>query len=145
MQMNVDIIRVENGKLAQIRIGDTLYDVSEHQSDLTIVKVQKEVEKQPRQRIPRRSGKYNVKPVGALWKDKTYNIWVTKDAVNKVKQAIVHVGFGYQATTDEICKQTGFSISKTRAVLRQMRLKGLAKIVWKDKQKVYQLIEEGQK
>lgn len=91
--------------------------------------------------VPRKPKKA-WRPKNSWKKSKAYNLWITKDDLEKVKQSIVHVEFGYVPTTEVIVKRTGLSLERVRATLRLMREEGMLKTKRNEKlQCVHELIE----
>jgi len=64
--------------------------------------------------------------------DKSYNRWITKDEIKKVKKAIMHVELNYEPTTKNICKQTGFTEHIVRSTIHWMIDNNLVKMEYNE-------------
>lgn len=67
----------------------------------------------------RKKKKY-LKPDDTVGFDESYQRWISKDEINKVKKAICHVEVNYESTTKNICKQTGFTEHVVRSTIHWM-------------------------
>ncbi len=65
---------------------------------------------------------YKKRRKGKYW-DETYQRNVTKDEIDEVKKAILHVEGNYIPTTEGIANQTGVEIRDVQSILRIMKKK----------------------
>jgi len=110
MRIEVDLVKVDNGQPVLILMGGQYYELKVPSATIP--------ENKPRTRH-RRS-----RPNGLVY-NKTYGKWIAPEDITMVSRAITHVENGYTPSTENIIKQTGFSVQKVHAVLNTMRGRGI--------------------
>lgn len=103
MKVEVEVLDVLDKQLKSIEFEGIRYTLVEYE--------------EPTQPITK---PYKKKSKGKYW-DKTYMKELSKDEIDTVKQAILHVGTDYIPTTKAIADQTGFEIRDVQTILHKMR------------------------